>query len=423
MLRRKIFNFTAERIGLSKVAIQSQTRLASDARNLPRALFEMQAQRDAWEEFNNCVNRVLPNVKRVVVTNQEGQTDLEVELWPVDPSTRRDDLIVHLADSGTGVSQVLAILCAAMTFDQATIAIDEPGNFLHPGAIKALVGILKQFPHQYVVTTHSLEAIVSAAPAHTYLVEWENCVSNVRAANLYNVEEHRATLAELGVSISDVFGMDRVVWVEGETEELCFPIVVQATLGFMPSTAVILRVRSVDEVARKHANKDGLIWDLYKRLASVGGLVTASMRFLFDRESRTEKAMDDAIRESAGLISFIPRRTFENYLLQPELLAEQLGEERAKLNAEADVSQIWVEQWLAQNAEKFSPKGASKGGVLDAEWKRDVNAPALLDALFKEALQAPYQKTQHSPALTRRLVARGGSDWEELKAIVMASLD
>lgn len=106
---------------------------------------------------------------------------------------------------------------------KAIIAIDEPSNFLHPGAVKTLIGVLKQYDHQYVVTTHSLDAIISADPKNTYFVDWSECVSTVRSANLSNVEEHKRTLAELGVSLSDVFGLERVLWVEGETEEACFP--------------------------------------------------------------------------------------------------------------------------------------------------------------------------------------------------------
>jgi predicted ATPase len=206
----------------------------------------MQTDPALWEQFNSHVNLVLPNVKRVIVAGDEGF--VEIRVWPVDPSSDRSDLVVKLADSGTGVAQVLAILCAIMTLKRAVICIDEPGNFLHPGAVKALIGILRQYEHQYVVTTHSLDALISAQPEKVYYVEWSDCVSTLSQRNVMNVEEHKHMLAELGVSLSDIFGMEAVLWVEGETEEICVPIIVQHIKGFMPATHVVVRVRAVSDL-------------------------------------------------------------------------------------------------------------------------------------------------------------------------------
>ncbi|MES1159104.1 MAG: AAA family ATPase, partial [Terricaulis silvestris] len=210
VVQRKIFVFRAERLGNGRAPITASPNLLPDASNLPRALFEMQSSPDLWKEFNAAVNQVLPSIRCVAISNPSGGSDVEIRLWPVDPSTRRDDLIVPLEKSGTGVGQVLALLCAAMTNYKAVIGIDEPNNFLHPGAVKALVGILKRFEHQYIITSHSLDALAVANPRHVYTVSWSDCVSQIARANLGDVAEHRRTLADLGIALADVFGMETV---------------------------------------------------------------------------------------------------------------------------------------------------------------------------------------------------------------------
>lgn len=413
---RKIFVFEAERLRIASTSLSSAPQLATDAANLPRALFELQLQDDAWNEFNGHVNRILPSVKRVAVAAPHGETNIEVRLWPVSPQTRRDDLVVSLSDSGTGVGQVLAILCAAMTSTKACIAIDEPGNFLHPGAVKALIGILKQFDHQYVITTHSLDALISANPNSVLVVDWSDCVSTIREANVRNVDEHKRLLESIGVSLADLFGMEAVLWVEGDTEELCVPIVLQAIYGYMPSTTVIVRVRSVDEVVSKK-RVDDLVWDTYKRLSTAGGLVPLRARFLFDREQRQQSTIERFEKESAGAIKFLPRRTYENYLLDPCLLAAELNEEAARLGIDKTFSSLQIEGLLAENSARLFPK-LPKADGRDEDWLRNVDAPTLLNNVFREALNLEYEKKRHSPALTRRLVVAGGPDCEELKNVI-----
>lgn len=55
---------------------------------------------------------------------------------------------MRLAESDTGIGQVLAILYVViMAKYNQVIIIDEPQSFLHPGAVRKLIEILKQdFP-------------------------------------------------------------------------------------------------------------------------------------------------------------------------------------------------------------------------------------------------------------------------------------
>src|SRR5207248_195727 len=96
-------------------------------------------------------------------------------VWNHDPSTQRIDLAVPLNECGTGLGQVLAILYVVLTSDlPQTIIIDEPQTFLHPGAARALVEILKDFSHhQFIIATHSPTIVSVARPANLILVQNE----------------------------------------------------------------------------------------------------------------------------------------------------------------------------------------------------------------------------------------------------------
>jgi predicted ATPase len=140
---------------------------------LAAVIAKMAANPLLFQEFNQHVTTIFPSI-RWVAPNPKGNT-VEVRIWSIDPSTRREDLAIPLNESGTGVGQVLAILYVAMTNEPGVIAIDEPNSFLHPGAAKKLIQILKLYPqHQYIISTHSPELINVAQPAALHLVRFES---------------------------------------------------------------------------------------------------------------------------------------------------------------------------------------------------------------------------------------------------------
>src|SRR5204862_1210440 len=113
-------------------------------------------------EFNTRSNYADDIVAPLIgqhIAGTRGADMVEVQVWQVDPVTERDDLAVSLNDSGTGVGQVIAILYVAVNSNAPrTIVIDEPNSFLHPGAARKLIEILKSDPlnqHQYIIATHS----------------------------------------------------------------------------------------------------------------------------------------------------------------------------------------------------------------------------------------------------------------------------
>jgi len=419
IISSKIFVFEAERVNLSVSSVTAPSKIQGNAGNLARALLAMSEQPILWEEFNLNVNRILPNVKRVVPSVVEGSSNVEIRLWPVDPKEQRPDLMVSLARSGTGVGQVLAILCAAMTVRQAVIGVDEPSNFLHPGAVKALFAILAAYDHQYVVTTHSLDVLAAVGDVKVYMTKWADCITTVHEIKIGDFREHKAVLGELGVSLYDVLGMETILWVEGETEEICIPRIVQKIFGYLPGNIGVVRVRSASELADK--KRGAAFWDVYRLLSSSGGSVPANTRFLFDRETRSTREINDISRASEGEASFLSRRTFENYLIGENILIDEINSEAIVLGKDQIDSGV-LNSWLSEHAARFSPAGTWLGDSDAIEWKSLVDAPAMLNAMFKDLLNSEYRKVRNSPSLTSRLLASGGKDREELESFISGLL-
>jgi predicted ATP-dependent endonuclease of OLD family len=113
-----------------------------------------------------------------------------------------------------------------------TILIDKPTSFLHPGATRKLLEVMQdRRDHQYIVSTHSPVLIQAVQPNSVWLTRYEADQSTIHEVDLEKTEDLRLFLREIGVRLGDVFGADNVIWVEGETEEDCFPIIVRRVLG------------------------------------------------------------------------------------------------------------------------------------------------------------------------------------------------
>ena len=222
--QQRIYRFLAERLNVGSCGRTLNHELLPNASNLPEVLGILQGKNPVlFELFNEYVSIIFPQIKRISIL-QGGE--IEIKVWHISPSTFRDDLSFPLSACGTGVGQVLSILFVILTAQfPRVIIIDEPQSFLHPGAAKKLIEIFKEigkngrFPeHQYIISTHSPTIIAAAEPATITMLRYaESCETLVSTMNSEKAGELRTLLDEVGVSLSDVFGMDKILWVEGPT--------------------------------------------------------------------------------------------------------------------------------------------------------------------------------------------------------------
>lgn len=221
-----IYNFRAERLNLGRCGVGNNSVLAPDASNLAEVLTILQSNHYRLEELNSHLSEIFSNIFQVTTRPAAtGGGQFEIIVWTVDPRLKRDDLAIELEESGTGIGQVLAMLYVAITsVDPRVIIIDEPNTFLHPGAARKLVRILKLYPaHQYIFATHSPEFIRMTEPGTLISVKWEDGESKLIPIDAKNIDDLQSVLLDVGAKLSDVFGADALFWVEGLTEDRVLP--------------------------------------------------------------------------------------------------------------------------------------------------------------------------------------------------------
>jgi predicted ATPase len=419
---QRIYRFRAERLNVGSRPFGSGSTLLQDASNLAEVLHTLQSSNPArFQRLCRLANIIFPDIVAITVP-PTSTSDVGILLWNIDPSTERADLAISINDSGIGIGQVLAMLYVVLTAEYPqVIIIDEPQSFLHPGAVRKLFAIFRQeqegHQHQFIVTTHSPDVITAAAPSNIFLVRKEGAESNVETIDPTKAQEMQAVLADVGARLSDVFGADNILWVEGQTEERCFPLIVTQLRGRSILGSKILGDLHTGDFEGKDAER---VFRIYERLSQPGSLVPPAIGFIFDREGRNEQQIADLVRRGKGRIAFTTRRMFENYLLNSEALAHVLSE-LDQSRAEKVTPQLVVD-WIDEHRmDQRHISGSADTEVADDEnWIESVNGARLIYDLFGALSdhRVSYDKIEHGEMLTNWIVNNTPEQLEDLARLV-----
>lgn len=396
----RIYIFNAERLNIGKYAFGNSSELMANASNLPQVLNMMQVNVERFAKFNRYVNKIFPNIYRISV-RPVNSNELEIVVWNEDPKSEREDLLVRLTECGTGLSQVLAILYIVLTAEEPKIIlIDEPNSFLHPGASRKLIEILKEYPqHQFILTTHSPTIIAAANPKTIHIVKNHNAQSTVTSLDINEAKGQQSYLSEIGAKLSDVFGADNILWVEGKTEEICFPKIIDKMKGVSLMGTNILAVMNTGDFEGKHAKT---ILNIYSKLSEGKGLIPPAIGFIFDKEGKNQKEIDDLKKRSRNQIEFSERKMFENYLINAHAICEVLNQNNHE-NIQLDKIEQWIEnkRW---DKKYISAKFSNDKKII--EWLIRVDGAKFLSDMFKELTdqRIVYNKVVHSVSLADWLI-------------------
>jgi hypothetical protein len=279
---------------------------------------------------------------------------------------------------------------------------------LNPGAARKLIEILKGYDkNQYIISTHSPEIIAAADPDTIHLVRWEDGESKVECLDRKSIKDQRRILSEVGVRLSDVFGADRVVWVEGETEQECFPLIARKHLPDAALGTAFIAMVGVDAFTQKRRDAAEQAISIYERLSQGPALTPPTLAFSFDREARTEPKMADLSRRLKGKAFFLPRRGYENFLIHPAAIAAVLTEEFGRLDISPVPIEVTVREAIDANAAACGASGLWGGDINASEWRNQVDAAKLIALVFDSLSEGKlaYRKTFHSVELTKWLLA------------------
>ncbi len=191
------------------------------------------------------------------------------------------------------------------------MVIEEPETNLHHAAQRALLGLLKTWAsdRQIVAATHS-SVMLDWSPGgdqlwHVTRAQGVSTVGPVR-------DDPSALLSSLGVRLSDVLTADRVLVVEGPSDEdvleAWFPDVLRN-----PNVAVLHggggdNARFADRFAE---------W-----LTGVDRIGLRRVLYLRDRDELSPFALKKL--QDSGTVAVLARRELENYLLDPAAVAAVL---------------------------------------------------------------------------------------------------
>jgi predicted ATP-dependent endonuclease of OLD family len=352
---RSLYFIQSERFGFSSSRYENNI-LSSDISQLPTALRLLQDKPARWNRYQAMVKQVLPEVERLttpedmvpVPNDTKTERRVYIKLWSKEAiENDREDLAFSLFHSGTGVGQILALLYVVMVSKSPkTLILEEPQSFLHPRALRKLFEILKQNPqHQYIITTHSPNVITAADPDTILLVEKIGSESSVTPISRRQKHDMARVLESVGASLSDVFGADYILWVEGQTEEECFPLIIRK-LGKHKDRLLdteILRLRTGHFDAKPQSKIDVVI-DTYKTLSEGTTLRPPAIGFIFDRETRSPEKMKQWKEKSNDMIAFLDRRMYENYLLHSGAIAAILSRD-----TNSSISSEDIAAWFIKN--------------------------------------------------------------------------
>ena len=401
-LEPRIYFFDAQRVPQNNFDFGSSTKLNSNAANLAEVLNILQSSRTEFAEYVAQVSRVIPAIKWISTTpSQRHSQHVEIKIWNIPDSTKRDDLAIPLAECGTGVGQVLSILYVVMRSSGNVIVIDEPNSFLHPRAAKALIGILKEDrSNQYVISTHSPEIIVSSDPDRFFSLAFADERTSVTEVARSDLASIKQVLAEVGSQLSDVFGADNVLWVEGPTEVQCFPMLLRSVGREFDSGLTIAPLRNTGDLESRHG---AIVADIYRNLSSAHSVLPTTVGVSFDGDKHNMKEKENLERAFGNVLHFLKRRCYENYLIHPSAI-------RAILNVTesfkaAPIEEGRITDWIGDNGRipKYKAEGAEP---FSPNWLKAVDAPRLLEDMFQDLSEAReiYRKPLHSVAITRWLI-------------------
>ncbi|HCT39640.1 MAG TPA: hypothetical protein DF427_00365 [Moraxellaceae bacterium] len=416
----RTYAFRAERLNVGVSTVNGSKELKPNAENLPDVLNQLISSNPSRYERLMChIRSIFPHITQITAPITNGSAHISV--WSVPIKSERSDLAVPLSESGTGIGQVLSMLYVVVTSDAPKIIIiDEPQSFLHPGAARKLLDILRQYSqHQYIITTHS--PIFFNTEDSIQLIQKTDFESSLRKIDQKVQDELKLFLSDIGARLSDVFGADSILWVEGRTEEICFPEIIEKLVRRPLNGLKVLGVISTDELSNKHANR---AYEIYKKISSENSLLPPAISFIFDKEGRSETERKDIVRKSGGLVTWLPRRMFENFLIDPKSIAHVINEndtERDDIVTEQDIT-----SWLEKNSDKhvYPEESETKPLFNTKKWRECVHGAKLLQQLFQEITnqRVEYRKVMHGLSLCRQVIDNPTDDILELSEFLKQSI-
>lgn len=399
-----IYYVSPHRVTPASQPLVTQESLAADATNLHQVLHTLaNNNRETFERIERFVCDTFEDIVGVETPN------LPHDVTAINLVQRHTEFKIPLAESGTGIEQVLAIATVAISSkDPRVILIDEPHAFLHPKAEKKLLALLEQNPHyhQYIVATHSPIWINRVHWGSLHWVLKKQGKSNLCPVLTDDTKVLESIFRDLGIENSDWTSADMMIFVEGESDEKVYRVLL-SRLGYKQSLTDVV-FAPIAGIGRVRCKKRNHFFRLCSVILNRISKLPVHYFFVFDRHEEDERYISALKGCYAEKIQLLPRYEVENFLLEPEAVSTAI-EEEVKLFYEDESDKKEALSTLSTNTVNDILEGAKKepqfypnGRPDPHKWENSIKASSLLDKIYRK-WKLSYDKTSSGPRIARHL--------------------
>jgi hypothetical protein len=390
-ISQKTYRFSSERTVQPSCSHFPDGELLSNGSNLAYCINILQSNnKNLFEHLNELLHRVFATIYWVGAPPNASQLfELKIHMTP--PRLNRGDLAVPINQVGTGVGNALAMLYVALTAQtQRFILLEEPNSFLHPRALRELLAILAEIggKHQFFVTTHSSDVLRTIDAATVTLLEYDGQQTTIKQTTGKKLHELKAGLIDLGISLTDLHGCDKVIWVEGETEAAIFPTLFRHYFPELAQGIAVLSLHATgDFESKKYEPKK--VAEIYKRLSEGSFLAPPMVAIALDRERRKDSEIEQIKKDCNGIVHFLPKIMLEDYMLDVGAIAAVLSQES---NSSVTTEQVAAALTDAQTSGQCLLNPANPTS-------KQLHAAKVLKVVFNQLATLEYHKTAHGPQI------------------------
>jgi predicted ATP-dependent endonuclease of OLD family len=345
-IRQSIIYISSNRSITAQNPFSIDDKLNITASNLPAVLYTLHNNdRKRFDEIEKLFISIFPEVDEIETYASENTTLLKLGFYYL-PSK------IPLDECGTGYAHVLIMICVLLSGGNRIILFDEPHAFLHPSAEKAVYDLVSgDRTHQFVFTTHSPILINYPMPKTLYLVTLQHGKSNYVL-----LDDLQIALKEIGVSNSDFALADKVIFVEGPTENLVLPLILKhfgmEQLGYNYKINIMNGIGK-EFTASKTAKLNFKIHDKVFKSMSLSPIPFC---FLIDRDGKDASTIEKLMSIYKDTLLILGRCEIENYFLDPGAIVAVMNNYGDKPDIEDIEKEMETRLSVSDNA---SIKGSS----------------------------------------------------------------
>ena len=303
---------------------------------------------------------------------------------------------VPLSSCGSGYTHVLLFLSVLYTKKDSLILFDEPQVYLHPSAEKGIYDLVSEIlEHQYLFTTHSSILINYPVEKHIIHVRKER-----GASEFLDLENMQDILSDIGINNSDFALSDKVLFVEGETEEIVIPkILKKFGLRQIGYNYRVLNMKGTG----KEFNHKGAMQSHRDKLDLILGGVSISpipYRIIIDSDNKPQEKINELKEKYEENIIILDRREYENYFLDcyEDLAIVINSEAENEITGPSNIQQQIEEILSLVDDKKVFPRTSM-------DTMKDAVGSEILERLFA-SYNMTYNKIIHGSQLTDLVLER-----------------